>query len=63
MAKKDKKEMVEEVVEEEAPIEEPTPEPKKEETTDTRPIVDTPNGPMYCNPDGSLSGLEDRRKE
>ena len=59
MAKENKKEEVKE----EAPKKEPTPEPKKEETTDTRPIVETPNGPMYCNPDGSLSGLEDRRKE
>jgi|TARA_Y100000401_G_scaffold74476_1_gene60416 hypothetical protein len=59
MAKEDKKEEVKE----EAPKKEPTPEPKKEETTDKRPIVDTPNGPMYCNPDGSLSGLNDRRKE
>ena len=59
MAKEDKKEEVKE----EAPKKEPTPEPKKEETTDTRRIVDTPNGPMYCNPDGSLSGLNDRRKE
>jgi hypothetical protein len=59
MAKENKKEEVKE----EAPEKEPTPEPKKEKTTDKRPIVDTPNGPMYCNPDGSLSGLEDRRKE
>ena len=59
MAKEDKKEDVKE----EAPKKEPTPELKKEKTTDKRPIVDTPNGPMYCNPDGSLSGLEDRRKE
>ena len=62
MAKKDNKEVSEEV-KEEAPKKEPTPEPKKEKTTDKRPIVDTPNGPMYCNPDGSLSGLNDRRKE
>ena len=59
MAKEDKKEDVKE----EAPKKEPTPEPKKEKTTDKRPIVDTPNGPMYCNQDGSLSGLNDRRKE
>ena len=59
MAKEDKKEEVKE----EAPKKEPTPEPKKEEKKDERPMVDTPNGPMYCNPDGSLSGLNDRRKE
>jgi len=51
MAKEDKKEEVKE----EAQEEEPTPEPKKEEKKDERPMVDTPNGPMYCNPDGSLS--------
>lgn len=52
---KDKKitEKVEEV-EEEAPEEEPEPTPK-EEKKDNRPVVDTANGPMFCNADGSLT--------
>ena len=55
MAKKDKEMEKEEVLEEEeAPEEEPEPTPK-EEKKDNRPVVDTANGPMFCNADGSLT--------
>jgi len=51
MADENKKEEVKEV----APEEKPTPKPKKEEKKDSRPIVHTANGPMFCEADGSLS--------